>query len=121
VDYRIEVKADLKVTADDARRNAAKFLLFNIGNMVSAGEPVLLLTADKVRWKIPALYGLPGKGLLGQIGELIIHVETGEVLLNESSPTSVEEMERRAETLYQTAVHGGLHIDPSGLEDLTGL
>ena len=99
VEYRIEVRADLRVTAEEARRRAAVFLLDNVGNMISPGQPVLLLTAGTIRWKVPALYGLPGKGLLGQVGDLAIDVESGEILLHESSPSSVEEMERRAESL----------------------
>ena len=44
------------------------------------------------------LYGLPGHGTLGQIGELMIDVESGQILLDESTPIS--KMEQRAEALY---------------------
>lgn len=103
VEYRIEIRTDLQVTARDARREAARFLLHNVGNLVSAGDPALLLAAGRIRWKVPVLYGTPARGVLGQIGDLLVEVKSGEVLLEESSPASVEEMERRAEALYHAA------------------
>lgn len=103
VEYRIEIRTDLQVTARSARHEAARFLLHNVGNLASAGDPALLLAAGRIRWKVPVLYGTPGRGVLGQIGDLLVDVETGEVLLDESSPASVEELERRAEALYDAA------------------
>lgn len=101
IDYSIEVRTALQITAADARQKAARFLLDNLGNLITPGRPVLRLQADQVRWKVPVLYGLPGHGQLGQIGELMIDVESGQVLLDES--TSVPEMEQRAEALYNAA------------------
>lgn len=108
VTYRIEVKTRLKITALQAQQQAQTFLLFNVGNMLSVGEPILLLTGGLVRWKVPILYGLPSKGLLGHIGELLLDVETGEVLLSESTPSSIEDLEKRAEQLYHTTASTAL-------------
>ena len=102
VDYRIEIRTELKITAEEARRRATRYLLANLGNQVSSGETVLIITPGKVRWKCPVLYGVLGKGTLGQIGELVMDVETGDVIAEESSP-ALKEMERRAEDLYNAA------------------
>lgn len=101
IDYSIEVRTALRITAHDARQKAARFLLDNLGNLVTPGQPVLRLQADQVHWKVPVLYGLPGHGQLGQIGELMIDVESGQVLLDKSTP--IPEMERCAEALYNAA------------------
>jgi hypothetical protein len=101
VDYSIEIHTLLQITTTVARQRAACFLLDNLGNMVTPGQPSLRLWPDRVRWKVPVLYGLPGYGLLGQIGELMIDVESGQVLLDESTP--ILEMEQCAEALYNAA------------------
>ncbi len=101
VDYSIEVHTTLLITTADARQRAGRFLLDNVGNMITAGQPTLHLQADQIRWKVPVLYGLPGHGTLGQIGELMIDVESGQISLDESTPIS--KMEQRAEALYNAA------------------
>ena len=50
VDYRIEVKFRFNVTAFVACQNVNVYLLNNVGNMLSAGEPTLLL-GERPCWK----------------------------------------------------------------------
>ena len=102
INLRIEVKSRFNITSLVACQNVNLFLLFNLGNLVTAGEPILLI-GEKLRWRVPVIYSLPGKGQLGQVGELAVNVETGEIIMEESQPSSLEEMDRHVEYLYSSA------------------
>ena len=47
VDYSIEVRTTLQITTADARQRASRFLLENLGNMITAGQPMLHLRATR--------------------------------------------------------------------------
>lgn len=102
INLKIEVKSRFNITSLVACQNVNLFLLFNLGNLVTAGEPILLI-GEKLRWRVPVIYSLPGKGQLGQVGELAVDVETGEIIMEESQPSSLEEMDRHVEYLYSSA------------------
>lgn len=99
--WRVEIDATLQVTSDEARKKAAAFLFLHVGNMLYAGRPLLLVVGQVVRWRVPVLYGLHSKGALGTVGDLIIDVESGDIVIEES--TAPDAMEERAEELYREA------------------
>ena len=94
----LEVSAKFNVTAPIAQQKANQFLLLRVGNMLSAGQPELLIQ-NPIQWRVPVLFSTPSKGCLGKVGELLIHAETGEVRL--IHPNSLEEMENHAEILFK--------------------
>jgi hypothetical protein len=57
--------------------------MFNMDNLVTAGEPTLLI-GDELRWGVPVIYSLPGKSQLGQVGKLAVDMEVGEIIMEES-------------------------------------
>ena len=99
----LEVSAKFNVTAPIAQQKANQFLLLRVGNMLSAGQPELLIQ-DPIQWRMPVLFSTPSNGSLGKVGELCVHVETGEVRL--IYPNALEEMEDHAERLSErSALH----------------
>ncbi len=100
VSFRLEVTADFNISAAAARRRANRFLAVNAGNMLAAGEPELVI-GPELNWRVPVLFGTPGRGRLGKVGELFVSAETGDVMVD--SPSQLEEMMQRAEILYSRA------------------
>lgn len=54
VRYRMEVTFRCAITPFVARQNVNVYLLMNVGNMLSAGEPILFL-GERPHWKVPVL------------------------------------------------------------------
>jgi hypothetical protein len=59
-----------------ARQNANVYLLMNVGNMLSAGDPVLSLS-DQPHWKVPIYCAFPEFKRREKIGELALDVNSG--------------------------------------------
>jgi hypothetical protein len=101
VRYRMEVSFRFNVTPYIARQNANIYLLNRVGNMLSAGEPVLLL-GEHPYWKVPVLCSFPEFSRREKIGELAVDVNSGAILLENSHSSSPQEIERHAETAYHS-------------------
>lgn len=102
IKIKIELSSEINVTPFIARQKANVFLLTHLGNMVSAGEPKLSILADQLRWTVPIFYTIP-KHSSTQVGELAMNVNSGEIVLSESKPTSISEIEDHVHALYQSA------------------
>jgi hypothetical protein len=58
INLKIEVKSRFNITSLVACQNVNLFLLFNLGNLVTAGEPILLI-GEKLRWRVPHPISIP--------------------------------------------------------------
>lgn len=99
VRYRMDVSFRVAITPIVARQNANVYLLMNVGNMLSAGEPVLSLR-DRPYWKAPIYCAFPEFKRREKIGELAVDMNNGAILLEHSFPSSTQEIERHAEIAY---------------------
>ena len=100
VTLKFEITADVNVTAFVARQKVNHYLIMHVGNLLHAGTPELV-AAESFFWRVPVLLTTREKGRLGKVGELLVNVESGEVVIE--SPEQLEEMEAHAERLYQRA------------------
>ena len=101
VRYRMDVSFRVAITPIVARQNANVYLLMNVGNMLSAGEPVLSLR-DRPYWKVPIYCAFPEFMRREKIGELAVDMNDGAILLEYSFPSSPLEIERHAEIAYDS-------------------
>ncbi|MBM4461198.1 MAG: hypothetical protein FJ011_26160 [Chloroflexi bacterium] len=101
VRYRMDISFRVAITPLVARQNANVYLLMNVGNMLSAGEPVLSLSAQP-HWKAPVYCAYPEFRRREKIGELAMDVNNGAILLEQSFPSSPREIERYAEIAYDS-------------------
>ena len=101
VKIKIEVTSDIQITAFVACQNANVFLLNHLGNLVSAGDPALQVAGDRLRWKVPIRCALSKKGMQ-TIGDLAVDVNTGEILLSESTPSNLETLRNIVDLTYAT-------------------
>ena len=101
VRYRMEVTFRCTITPFVARQNANVYLLMNVGNMFSAGDPILFL-GEPPHWKVPVFCAFPEYKHREKIGELAVDMDSGVILLEQSYPSSPQEMERHAEVVYHS-------------------
>ncbi len=97
VDIRIHVSATLNVTPFIARQKVGGLVLSEAGTGVGADEPSLIVTSARVVWRVPLFLALPGLGRLGEVGEIDVDAQTGEVLADRAAlERIIENAERLA-------------------------
>jgi len=93
----VEISAEIKVSADEARRKVNGFLLNNLSYLTIGERQPELVVGERVCWRVAVNHTLPGFGALGRIGTIDVDVETGE--LQPISPEQLKEMKHRAKAL----------------------
>ena len=93
----VEISAEIKVSADEARRKVNGFLLNNLSYLTIGERQPELVVGERVCWRVAVNHTLPGFGALGRIGTIDVDVETGE--LQPISPEQLKEMKQRAKAL----------------------
>ena len=100
INVKIEVNAEINVSAFVARQKSNRFLITQAGDQLCGGEPELVI-GPKISWRIPVQYAPSGRGILGIVGHLLIDADTGEITVADDS--TVEDLMKRAEALYERA------------------
>ena len=90
----------MNVTAFVARRKVNGLLLDRVGTGLYADEPELVISDQRMCWRVPVILALPTLGRLGQVGAVEVDVQTGEVLADE---ITWQEMSEHAERLVAGA------------------
>lgn len=101
VNISINISATLNVTAYTARRKANVFVLKRIGTGLSGAEPQLVVTDKVICWRVPIFLSTASQGRRGQVGQIDIDAQTGEVLANEDT---LKEITEHAERLADRTV-----------------
>lgn len=100
VSVKIEVSAEINVTAYVARQKANRFLILQAGDQLMAGDPMLAV-GPSLRWRIPVRYAPSMRGASGIVGHLMVDATTGEVTVADGQTTA--DLMTRAEVLYERA------------------
>ncbi|MBI4674153.1 MAG: hypothetical protein HY741_21115 [Chloroflexi bacterium] len=101
VGYTIQVRFRFNITPFVAQQKVNTYLLLNVGQMVSAGEPTLLINQGAY-WKVPIFCAFPSMKRREYLGELVMDAESGAIVLNKSSLKSASEIETRVDALYDS-------------------
>mgnify|MGYP001560368081 FL=1 len=109
LELSVKISAEIKISAEDARRKVNGFLLNNLSYLTVAERQPELVVGEKVFWRIAVNHTLPGFGAIGKIGVIDVDVETGEI--QSVAPEQLEEMKHRAKTL---AASYPLDTSPAG-------
>jgi len=88
LNLQISVEASVQVGATPARRTATVWLASEVGNMLMAGPPQLVI-AQRTVWRFPVLATSSAQGVLGEVGQVDVDVTTGEALVNEELKTQI--------------------------------
>ena len=83
VDVTIHVSTKLNVTQVAARRKVNVFVLNEIGTGLGGDMPTLVVQNERLCWRVPVILSLSPKGRLGQVGQIDVDVQTGEILADD--------------------------------------
>jgi hypothetical protein len=78
---QISVEAVVNVDAKTARKRATAWLASEVGNMLMAGNPRLVVSQITV-WRFPVLLTSSQKGVLGEVGTVDVDASNGEPLIS---------------------------------------
>jgi hypothetical protein len=104
-DQRVQVMVNVQAEVLDpevARRKANVWLLENVGNLLGATTPELIL-GERLFWRYDVDLGLPnlaqpGSGALYRIGQILLDAVTGEI---QNADALAEELQVHAASLSQ--------------------
>ncbi len=80
VDIHIHVSARLNITPFTARQKVGGLILSQVGTGVAADEATLVASNERLVWRVPIFLALPGLGRLGNLGDVDVDAQTGELL-----------------------------------------
>ena len=95
VELKVNRSFEIKVTAEEARRQVNRWLLGEVSYLIAADPPTLVV-GEQVVWRVPAWIGFPGVGRAGVVGLVEVDVETGEM---NNTPECKAEIERCAKAI----------------------
>lgn len=75
----IDVQASV-ISSDTACRKASFFLTMNIGHLLRAVNPKLLLDEDDLKWQLDVVLTSPGGGSSRLVGQMFLAAADGSVL-----------------------------------------
>lgn len=101
VDYTIQVRFRFNITPFVAQQKVNAYLLLNVGQMLSAGEPTLLIN-QRAFWKVPIFVAFPALKRREYLGELVLDAESGSIVLEKSSFKSAQDIEARVDAIYHS-------------------
>ena len=84
VNVSINISATLNLTAYTAKRKANVFVLNRLGTGLFGDEPKLIVTDKLICWRVPIFASTASQGRLGQVGQIDIDAQTGELLADEN-------------------------------------
>lgn len=86
---------EIKVTAEEARRQVNRWLHHEVSMLLRALPPTLVV-GERVVWRVPASLGLPHLGQAGTVGVVEVDVTAGAM---NNTPECQAEIEHCAEAL----------------------
>ena len=84
VDIRIAVTAPVNVTAFSARQKVNRFVITEISTQLLGEEPDLHV-GERLCWSVPVVLTSPAQGVVGKVGDILVDVTTGEMLVDEET------------------------------------
>jgi hypothetical protein len=99
VSIHVELTAQVNITPYVARQKVNVFLLLELSTQLRAGTPELRV-GERLCWSVPVELTSPARGVVGRVGELLVDVETGEVLADSATVQRIaadaEDLARRS-------------------------
>lgn len=82
LNVQIAIEATVHVDAKTARKRATAWLASEVGNMLMAGTPQLVI-AEQTVWRLPVLLTSSVSGIVGEVGTVNVDAATGEPAVND--------------------------------------
>ena len=95
--FNLHVAATLQIDATAARRLVTRQVIAKLSTGLAACEPELAIRGEQLIWRVPISLSLPEMGELGQVGDIEVDAQTGEIL---SGAAEREQILQHAHRLY---------------------
>jgi hypothetical protein len=95
VELKVDRSFEIKVTAEEARRQVRRWLRDEVSLLIDADLPTLVV-GDQVVWRVSAWIGFPHTGRAGIVGTIDVDVTTGSM---NNTPECKTEIEHQAEAV----------------------
>lgn len=90
VDLDVKRSFEIKVSAEEARREVRWWLRDEVSMLIDA-EPPTLVVGEQVVWRVPAVFSAPGAGRVGVVGLIEVDVTTGEMNVTPELKAAIED------------------------------
>ncbi len=84
VNISVNVTATLNITAYTAKRKVNVLMLRRVGTGLFGDEPSLVVTSKSVVWRVPVFVSTTSRGRLGQVGQVDVDAQTGEMMADDT-------------------------------------
>ena len=88
LDITISVVARVHIEAKRAQRDVTAWLVSEVGNMLIAGRPQLVIDKTTV-WRVPIVLTSSIVGTVGEVGWVDVDGENGRLLIDEALPDTI--------------------------------
>ena len=96
----LHITATLTKSVEDACRQVNQRLVPELGTGLVARDPQLVISDERIVWRVPIVLSLPGLGELGQVGAVDVDARSGEMLIDTAAR---ERIVQHARHLYAGA------------------
>ena len=100
----IQVSTTFNFSALAAKRKVGRFVADEIGYLLRAGEPKLVV-GQRMVWRVPVTLALPTAGDIGQTGEIDVDVDTGKLNLTPELIHSIAQNGERLAAGHTATTH----------------
>lgn len=83
-------EAIVNITAFTARQQVSGYVGSHISHLMGGSEPSLILSRNRLRWRVPILLTSPQKGPVGVVGSLDVDARTGQLLVPANFSESIK-------------------------------
>src|SRR5215212_7958646 len=83
--FEIHQTVNIQVSA---KRQVDSWLLHEVSSMMGA-EPPTLVISERTMWRVPCRFTTPGVGRVGQVGEVDVEAQTGELYHVRETKTAI--------------------------------
>jgi len=89
VELDVKRSFEIKVSAEEARREVRWWLRDEVSMLIDA-EPPTLVVGEQVVWRVPAVFSAPGSGRVGVVGLVEVDITTGEMNITPELKAAIE-------------------------------
>src|SRR5438477_6612077 len=94
VSIRIEISAQVNITAFVARQKVTRFVVREISSQL-LGETPELSVGERLCWSVPVVLTSPARGIIGKVGAISVDATTGELLVDADTVRRMTDDARR--------------------------